>query len=116
MSLACIPVPTQQSFVIHLCTKVLLWELWSPGRIVKPWCSPRLRRVVLRSQACNQVANKPTVVPAVDIEKLSTLENSAAALFGFVCHQHHMPKDLGEVTPINALGNKHVELGPGCGS
>lgn len=30
------------------------------------------------------------------------------------CHQRHMLKDLGGVTPTHALGNRHTDFSPGC--
>lgn len=30
------------------------------------------------------------------------------------CHQHHMLKNLGGVTPTHALGNRHTDPSPGC--
>lgn len=70
-SVACIPAWT--TILQHPSTdkSALMRALESGQETVKPQCSPRLKRDVLRRQAHNQLSDSPTSVWATEVETAS---------------------------------------------
>lgn len=70
---------------------------------------------ILKMQVHTQVANSLTTVSTVDPETAPCPSKlSYSAIFHQCCHQPHMPRGLGEVTSIDALANRSIDLGLSC--
>lgn len=85
--------------------KAIMKSQWSPRRV----CSVLRREVP-------QVADSPTVGLATDLETaLSSCGLSYNAIWPWSCHQHHIPKDPGVVTPACASGVRPADVGTNYG-